>query len=326
MMATYNGEKYIEEQIESIINQTYENWKLIIQDDGSEDKTVQIINYFCKKDSRITFRKNDTSVHGAFSNFHSLINYCKTLEKYDYYMFSDQDDIWFNNKIEFFVDYFHKESKESIPFFCYADLSLIDGDGKKINDSLNSIWKIDGKNRVSLFFSHKVYGCNMMINEKLFRIVPELDINNININIMSHDNYYAKFAAVFGGFAYLNVSLMDYRRHDNNETANQKFTVDFKRLLYRVSHINDLAKKHANIYNQTLVTIAMLKKKKLNNKQRKFIDVMETVIKTGGFKALKFCSANKVLWGNRIENISRKLILTLGIYRKYLIDESDIDL
>ena len=77
LMVSYNGEKYIKKQIDSIINQTYSNWKLIIQDDGSSDKTIEIIEKYTLEDNRIQLKKNTTQYHGAFEKLHVLINYAK---------------------------------------------------------------------------------------------------------------------------------------------------------------------------------------------------------------------------------------------------------
>lgn len=328
LMASYNGEKFIKKQIDSIINQTYSDWKLIIQDDGSSDKTIEIIEKYALEDNRIQLKKNTTQYHGAFENFHVLINYAKTIEEYDYYMFCDQDDIWDENKIAKMIKFlehkeevFDKKGKNNIPLMCYADMRTIDGVDSVILNSLNEEWGLDNKNRTSVFFSHKVFGCNMMINRELFKLTPALDIADPNIHIMSHDNYYTKFAAVFGGFYYIPESLMDYRRHLENATSAQEYKVSVKRLLYRVTHIMDLSERHANIYNQSLVTIKMMRNIEMDEKRKKFVSSIERAINNGGFNSLLFVNKHAVIWGKKIENISRKIILVLGLYKKYLLKE-----
>ena len=74
MMATYNGEKYLPQQLDSIITQTYENWSIIVQDDGSTDSTWSILEEYAKQDSRITIKKSPEEKHGAYYNFHSIAN------------------------------------------------------------------------------------------------------------------------------------------------------------------------------------------------------------------------------------------------------------
>ena len=101
LMATYNGEEFIREQINSILNQTYKNWKLIIHDDGSTDNTVDIIKEYTKKyPNKIILIEDNIKCNGAKENFSHLIKIAYKNFNFDYILFSDQDDIWLPNKIE----------------------------------------------------------------------------------------------------------------------------------------------------------------------------------------------------------------------------------
>ena len=95
LLATYNGEEYINEQIDSILNQTYSNFRLLISDDNSTDKTLEILRDYEKKDDRIKVFENKEN-KGVVKNFEFLL---KKVES-DLYMLSDQDDVWYENKIE----------------------------------------------------------------------------------------------------------------------------------------------------------------------------------------------------------------------------------
>ena len=94
LLATYNGEKYIREQIDSILNQTYKEFRLLISDDGSTDGTRDILNEYKAKDDRIEIFMQEENL-GVVKNFEFLL---KKVEA-KYYMFSDQDDIWKDEKI-----------------------------------------------------------------------------------------------------------------------------------------------------------------------------------------------------------------------------------
>ena len=101
LLATYNGEEYIKEQIESLLHQTYQHWTLIIHDDNSSDNTVNIIKEYVKKyPEKIIFIDDDISTGGAKENFAYLLN--KIDKNFDYLMFCDQDDVWLNNRIKLF--------------------------------------------------------------------------------------------------------------------------------------------------------------------------------------------------------------------------------
>ena len=316
MMATYNGEKYIRKQLDSIIDQTYTNWNLIIQDDGSTDETMSIIQSYVKKDDRIILKENTNSEHGPYVNFYTLINYSQKLEGYDLYMFCDQDDIWLPNKIEHFLKNPNLHGKK--PYLVYADMKLIDENDKETAPSLNDLWKTDGKNRYSIFFSTKVLGCNMIMNKSLFMLIPEIDINE-KTKILAHDGLVLRLCAVHGKYEFDKTALMCYRRHGGNVTAEQQqYNATLKRVIKRICNLRDLSEKHSITYIRTLISIDYIRKTKLNEKQKKFLDSIEYAIKKGGVYALLFTIKHHIVWGKTIENTSRRLILLLGMYRKYL--------
>ena len=98
VMATYNGEKYIEKQIESIISQTITDWSLLIHDDGSTDETIKIIKHYEKKDSRIHLLDDNILFKNSSANFIHLIRNSDDSAKY--LSLCDQDDVCFPNKLE----------------------------------------------------------------------------------------------------------------------------------------------------------------------------------------------------------------------------------
>lgn len=100
LMATYNGEKYLAEQIDSIIAQTCNDWTLYIQDDGSTDNTRAIIAQYVAKDHRIQHIDLGLTRQGACDNFMTLLNVVES----DYYLFADQDDVWLPHKIAVSID------------------------------------------------------------------------------------------------------------------------------------------------------------------------------------------------------------------------------
>ncbi len=318
LMATYNGEKYLREQLDSIINQTYTQWDLLIQDDDSNDGTKELIKEYAQKDKRITWQINTSNSHGAFENFHLLINSSKKLDDYDYYMFSDQDDIWNPNKIQILMEQISAVDNGR-PAICYADMTTIDENGNVIDKSINKAWGIDNITKRSVFFSHKVFGCNMIMNNALFRKVDSVDINDDIIHYLAHDEHYTKCAGVYGEILYYPKPTMRYRRHESNTTGEQKYHVSLGRFFYRVTHLGDLAKRHCNVYNQSLYTISVLKRKKLTKEQRRLILQTEYALKKGGIRALKYIDKYSIVWGSRLENISRRLIILLGLYKKYLV-------
>ena len=98
-MATYNGEAYIEEQLCSILNQTHTDWTLYISDDGSTDSTTSIIEKYLISDARIKLI-NRVKQGGVVRNFNKALEATTA----DYIMLSDQDDFWYENKIELLLN------------------------------------------------------------------------------------------------------------------------------------------------------------------------------------------------------------------------------
>lgn len=313
MLASYNGEKYIEEQILSIIKQDFKNWDLLIQDDGSTDNTVEIVRKFVEIDNRIQLRINTSDFHGPYYNFHTLINFCKDYQEYDFYMFADQDDRWNENKISTMIKYF---SKNNLPQLIYADMEIIDSESNVLNPSINKYLGLKFQNPESFFFSHSVYGCNIMLNRELFNVVPAVNIFDFEVKFLSHDNYYAKAAATFGEVRFLDEVVMGYRRHGENVTAKQEYKNSFNKLLARLFNINDLAISHALTYNQSLYAIKIFNQSFLN--QKIDLNSIFDVLTNEGFYAIAYIIRHRISWGSKLKNISRSLLLLFKLPRKYL--------
>lgn len=320
MLASYNGEKYIAKQIDSILDQSYKNWTLIIQDDGSTDDTVKIAEEYSKSDERITVRLHDSEKHGAYYNFHSLANFCKQqIQKFDYYMFCDQDDIWLPDKIKKMVHIMSKRNNR-IPQLIYADMDIIDDKDYITSPSLNAELGIKYQNKYSVFFSHCVFGCNLLMNRKAFFAVPLIDTESDLVQILSHDNLYTKFTALLGRVSYVPLVMMHYRRHGNNVTSKQSYNFSIKRILKRTLDLDELAKDHARTYNQSLIALKLF-----NDKYPEYANSVEIkdiiiAIRCGGLKAIQILKKHKVNFGKTVKNISHEFIMITGLYKRYLLD------
>ena len=117
LLATYNGEKYLEEQLDSILNQTYKNIRLVISDDNSKDNTTNILQKYAQKDNRIQLYLQPQNL-GVVKNIEFLLN--KVGNRF--YMLSDQDDVWLPEKIEKTVE----KQKETNADLVFGDLEVGD--------------------------------------------------------------------------------------------------------------------------------------------------------------------------------------------------------
>ena len=312
MMTSYNGEKYIAEQIESIRKQTHKNWELIIQDDMSQDNTIGIIQSFMEKDQRIHCLINKKRL-GAYPNWHTLINYCKSLDDRDYYVFCDQDDIWYKNKLEKMIAYHNKKSSKLIPTLIYADMKVINAEGCVVASNFAEDSGQVFCHPYDIFYKNCVYGCNVFLNKALFKAVPEVQIYNKR----PHDAYYAMFAVALGKLIHMPETTMKYRRHGNNVSH---IPIDFgwKRIVRRLIKIQKLAKDHSHNYSQALYVFDVIKEHNIIVKNAKQLNAIEKSIRSGGIYGLTVFLKLHVYCGNRYRTISRALILLSGSYKKYL--------
>ncbi|MBN2324073.1 MAG: glycosyltransferase family 2 protein [Spirochaetes bacterium] len=224
-MAAYNGEKYIGRQIESILNQTYENWELVIRDDGSTDETAVIVRQFCKSHhGRIKLISDDQSNLGSQESFNRLLGEVQS----GYYMLSDQDDWWIPEKVE--ITYgkmkeIESKSGRDVPILLHTDLSVAD---KKLNIIAKSFSKyqnlkaarIRSFNR--LLVQNVVSGCTVMINRALRdRALP------IPPAAMMHDWWLALVASAFGIVEYVDHPTVLYRQHGINVVGAKEWGIRY---------------------------------------------------------------------------------------------------
>lgn len=206
-MSTYNGEQFLEEQIKSIQNQTVKEWTLLIRDDGSSDRTPDIIEQFATKDTRIHFINKDCRQNfGVIKNFFTLLKY----QQADYYFFSDQDDIWLPHKLEISL----KEAKKydnSSPLLIYTDLKIVNKSLETLHESM-IVFQSDHANTSLLeeLTENTVTGGTSLINHALAELWKD------DSGLLMHDWFLALIAASMGNLIYINEATELYRQHESN--------------------------------------------------------------------------------------------------------------
>ncbi len=315
LMATYNGEKYLKKQIDSIINQSFTTWKLIIRDDGSNDKTVEILEEYSRLDDRISIIRNLTDNHGAFLNFWTLIRSVYSGEKFDYYFFCDQDDIWVKDKIQKMIN-FAEIHENNVPTLIYSDMQIIDDEDNVKIESLNRVMGIGSISGYTEFYTGGYFwGCSIMLNSSLFNYIDPLDVNIDEINIMSHDNYYAKLCMLVGNVYFIDETLIKHREHDSNHTKGYSYKLSPRKILNKFFAIGELAKTHAKGFIQTLITLKHFREHNIDLSVMKEI---ETAIKSGGVKGVRILKRHKVKRKQKSRTIGFYLIVYLKLYKKYI--------
>ncbi|HEO4022624.1 TPA: glycosyltransferase family 2 protein [Streptococcus agalactiae] len=220
LMATYNGEKFLAQQIESIQKQTFKEWNLLIRDDGSSDKTCDIIRNFTAKDSRIRFiNENEHHNLGVIKSFFMLVNY----EVADFYFFSDQDDVWLPEKLSVSLEA-AKHKASDVPLLVYTDLKVVNQELNILQDSMIRAQSHHANTTLlPELTENTVTGGTMMINHALAEkwFTPN--------DILMHDWFLALLAASLGEIIYLDLPTQLYRQHDNNvlgaRTMDKRFMI-----------------------------------------------------------------------------------------------------
>lgn len=151
LMAVYNGERYLDQQIESILNQSFQDWELLISDDCSTDRSLDVIRLYCERDSRIRLVLDGSHFGSAKSHFMALFRIASA----PYVMTADQDDVWDTHKIELTLNKMKEsEIKSSGPVLVCTDLRVVDQNLNLISPSFFALFSTRCKqNRFRLFFS-----------------------------------------------------------------------------------------------------------------------------------------------------------------------------
>lgn len=235
LMATYNSEVYLKAQIDSILEQTYTDWALYIRDDGSQDNTITIIKSYQNECDKIYLLENNSKQLGPRDSFLELLN----LVESEYYMFSDHDDVWLNNKIERFVreidEYISSDALK--PVIVCSDLKVVDSNLNELNHSFwdFSNFRLNEFNDIEYhWFNNNINGCSMLLNNAVKRLVFPYPMS-----AYMHDSWIALVTLYNDGVVLpIQESLMLYRQHDKNtlgakEVSFSHYFTDIKGVLIR---------------------------------------------------------------------------------------------
>lgn len=234
VMGTYNGEKYIAEQLESIINQTYQDWYLLVRDDGSTDNTVKILNEFARNHPRISILKDQDGNLGFNRNFLKLIALTET----PYISICDQDDVWLPHKLTTSLQTLQAiEHTSDTPALVHSDAIIVDSNLNHVADKwIGSRGNIEGLNGIA--FANSVQGASVMFNQALKKIALTTP------PLAPYDYHLALLSTLKGKRYFINESLLKYRQHAHNAIGGM--STDDK------TNNKHYLKKLINIFNSVL--------------------------------------------------------------------------
>ena len=224
LLATYNGEKYLKEQLDSILSQTYSEFRLIISDDCSSDNTRQILEEYEKKDSRIKLYYQEKNL-GYVKNFEFLLEKVEN----EIYCLYDQDDVWNIDKLE----KTYNKLKDTNSDLVFTDLEVVNENLETILPSFNDYMLLSRKIRKyktdyrMQYLYNCITGCTI-ISKKQFinKIIPIPTQSKYVI----HDTWIGLIVSLYGKIDYLDEKTIKYRQHGNNQVGTDKLSHKFNKL------------------------------------------------------------------------------------------------
>lgn len=225
LMSSYNGDKYIREQIDSLLSQKGVEVKIVIRDDGSKDQTNTILAEYSSKYKKIKIIKGENC--GAEESFNRLCKYAVEEEPSDFYAFCDQDDVWDEDKLSIAINNLNGFDMNQ-PLLYFSNLKMVDENLNYIRDFYNNeeVFTDKSKTLVQIF----TYGCTCVFNRKALeyycRVVPQTTL---------HDNWLYCICSYLGKVIYDPCGHIQYRQHENNLSGHR--TTGFSLLIYRIRRL-----------------------------------------------------------------------------------------
>lgn len=231
LLSHYNGDRYITEQIDSILNQKLPNninLELFVRDDGSDQSDLTVLQDYEKKGALTLFRGKNVGVKRSFYQLMSEVS------GYDYYFFSDQDDIWVENKVYLMVKELELTNENSNPVGVFSDLFIANENavstGKLMkHKTFSGMMKSENFTRINFLKYNMVTGASFAFNESARYSAVQLGENIFDKTNM-HDSTMSFLIIFTGQLKYLDTPLVFYRQHGNNVIGFREQESVFKKL------------------------------------------------------------------------------------------------
>lgn len=232
LMALYNGERYLAEQLDSILNQSITEWRLVLVDDCSKDRTPEIAREYAERyPGKITFYRRENNLGSAQKSFFDMLQYSSA----EYVMTSDQDDYWLADKLKVTLEKMKEieaEHGSDVPLLVHTDLRVVDAELHTIHESMFRAQNLDSRRDAlpQLLAQNIVSGCTEMFNRALVDTITKIPQHAV-----MHDWWYALVAGAFGAVGFVNQPTILYRQHGGNEVGAK----DVRSVQYNVERAND---------------------------------------------------------------------------------------
>lgn len=307
LLASFNGENFIAEQIETILHQSYPNIRLIIGDDESFDGTEAIIRKYAEKYPDkilpVFFEENV----GVSQNFSRLADYADA----PYVMFADQDDLWFPKKVEICLQKMQEAETQygdETPILVHTDAIVIDNQKNVLAKSFRKYSKMQpGRTRLAhVLMQNVALGCTIMMNRSLvnlsFPIPSEADM---------HDYWIGLVTAAFGKFVYVDKPTLYYRQHGNNIIGAYEHRF-FRDVVEMIRNPKTSLGLNRRMYSKTISAFVFYKRyeSSLSDYDKKILELFIT-LRNGSFPKEAFI---RLRYGFFRGDIRKEILDLLGAY------------
>jgi glycosyltransferase involved in cell wall biosynthesis len=248
-LCTYNGEKYLREQVDTLVNQSYPNLEIVVVDDSSTDSTCEIVRSYQQNFPFVKLYQNEDNL-GYVKNFEKAISLCQG----EFIALSDQDDIWDLNKIQLLVDNIGDN------LLIYHDSEFVDEERNSLNRKMSDVREFySGRDSRVFLLENCVSGHAMLFRKKLAQ-----DAVPFNKNIF-HDWWLSYVATCNGGITFSNKCLVKYRQHNNANTnilrqdrgviKKSKAIIRLEKDIYRIEYFETHTKNVFSTFNQKFIAL-----------------------------------------------------------------------
>lgn len=225
LVSTYNGERFLSEQLDSIINQQGVDVSILVRDDGSIDSTIQILHNYSLKNSSLSYYQGSNV--GPCMSFFDLLTHA---DGYDYYAFCDQDDVWDKDKLSVAI-HFLEHQPDNLPLLYCSNLNVVDENLTFCRKALTKANR--SKNKYAGLVEFYAVGCTEVFNQT----AADMAKAHIRKDCLMHDSWLFMICNFFGKVIYDDNAHINYRQHHSNVVGTNKDW--FSRLLARIKRSVD---------------------------------------------------------------------------------------
>ncbi len=240
VMATFNGECFIREQIHSIQAQSERDWTLLVSDDGSGDSTETIVTELARQDGRIVLLPRRCGPPGHAANFEYLLKRASEVKARNIFL-ADQDDTWEPTKLQTMIAAVRSSRGQTLGVF--SDLELVTADGKPQGSYLDRAGLAGMYHLEGLLSQNSVVGCSLMIRGELLDLALPFPGG-----LENHDWWLAMCAASLGQLVYVPERLVNYRQHGGN-------TIGANSPLMRLSKWGSIVRRQRRVWESKIVAV-----------------------------------------------------------------------